>query len=685
MSLSSTSTESPAHEREPLEPLAARVPDAIGETPHGDPAPGNVVIREAASPPAGDEEGVLLGAHGTLIPPKPSRVDGRSADASEGEPNAGGLGNSESHAGDPVPSDVGLGDEASDDAGARDTAKLPAATDPALVAPRTRILPKTERTGDEADEPDAANEADEAEAPPSRDPLLGTTIDRYVLESVIGEGGMGTVYLARHRVIGKRVAMKVLKAELARNQLILDRFLQEAKAASSIGNQHIVDISDFGNLPDGSTYFVMELLEGKSLWQVINESDPLEPERLCHIALQIADGLAAAHRAGIVHRDLKPDNIHLVDRPGAPDFVKILDFGIAKVNNPEQKSRITQEGSVFGTPHYMSPEQAAGAPIDSRADVYSLGVVLYELVSGVPPFDAESYMGVLTQHMYRAPTPLHELEGAAADCPPDLEAIILKCLAKKPELRYQSMEEFSGDLSRFKQGLATTAAAESARGGFSEPLEYFAPPRATPAPSPRGSVPKAAPAPTLSAASTSAELAPTARPASRSVWPLFALGAVAVAAALAFVARGRSIDLGAPAPSVAASATSLATSAPSASTNAPSLPIAPEFPSARASALAPQASASATTEPVASASPAKTMVTLSSTTPFAEVMFDGLTKPLPHTFELLSGQKKTVVLRAPGHDTKQLILDGTQAEVEVKLWPKLKGSRNPTGVVDPWH
>ncbi len=694
MSLSSPSTESPAPERELLVAQASRLPESIGEAPEsiGDtpdaiehassaaPAvPGDVVIREAASPPAGEEEGVQLGAHGTLIPPKPSPTDVRTAMAEE--PIAGDRAAGEPPAGYPVSTDLGPADEASADAGARDTDKLPAATEPALAAPRTRILPKNERThGEDPNEAYEPGEDPRVDAAPSRDPLIGTTIDRYALESVIGEGGMGTVYLARHRVIGKRVAMKVLKSELARNQLILDRFLQEAKAASSIGNQHIIDISDFGNLPDGSTYFVMELLEGKSLWQVINESEPLEPERLCHIALQIADGLAAAHRAGIVHRDLKPDNIHLVDRPGAPDFVKILDFGIAKVNNPEQKSRITQEGSVFGTPHYMSPEQAAGAPIDLRADVYSLGVVLYELVSGVPPFDAESYMGVLTQHMYRAPTPLHELEGAAADCPPDLEAIILKCLAKKPELRYQSMEELSGDLSRFKQGLATTAAAESARGGFSEPLEYFAPPRATP--SPRGSAPRATPAPAVSAASTSAALAPGARPPARSVWPWLALGAVAVAAALAVVARGQSTEPVAPAQSVLASPAERAP-APSASTSPPNPPIAPELPSARASAVAPSASASA--EAAAPSGPSKKMVKLSSVTPFAEVMFDGVTKPLPHTFELLPDQKKTVVLRAPGHDTKQLVLDGTQAEVEVKLWPKLKGSRNPAGVVDPWH
>jgi serine/threonine protein kinase len=293
------------------------------------------------------------------------------------------------------------------------------------------------------------------------DELIGQIIaDRWVVERKLGQGGMGVVYAARHTVIDRRLALKVLRADLGRDPQIRARFVQEAKAASHIGNPHICEVSDFGELPDGSTYFAMELLVGRSLADTLDEHPrtPLPVPRLVHIALQVARGLGAAHDAGIVHRDLKPDNVMLVARGSDADFVKVLDFGIAKVGFSAE--RVTRAGQVFGTPHYMSPEQAEGKAVDARTDIYALGVMLFEMASGRVPFDADNFMGILTQHLYKEPPSLRETAAAAGgNVPEALDAIVRKCMAKKAAQRYLTMDEVGADLERLATGGTPLAVA----------------------------------------------------------------------------------------------------------------------------------------------------------------------------------------------------------------------------------
>jgi eukaryotic-like serine/threonine-protein kinase len=279
---------------------------------------------------------------------------------------------------------------------------------------------------------------------PAADPLIGSTVDnRYEVLSVLGEGGMGIVYAARHRALGKRFALKALRKDLASDGEIAARFIQEARTAASVSHPGLVEITDFGQLPSGQPFFVMELLEGQSLAALIRTGGPVPAARAVDIVRQIAEALGAAHDLSIVHRDLKPDNVHVSTDDTGHDRVKIVDFGLAKVIGA---SRLTRAGMVFGTPHYMSPEQAMGEPTDHRADIYALGVVMYEMFSGRVPFEADSYMGVLTKHMYMAPTPLVQLKGTEKLAA--LEDVTLRCLEKKPEHRYATMRELIDDLDR---------------------------------------------------------------------------------------------------------------------------------------------------------------------------------------------------------------------------------------------
>jgi eukaryotic-like serine/threonine-protein kinase len=309
---------------------------------------------------------------------------------------------------------------------------------------------------------------------PSADPLIGQTIDgRYEVVDVIGEGGMGTVYEVRHVTLGRRFALKVLRRDIADAEHTA-RFLQEAKAAAAIGHPNIVAVSDFGEVrlggPDSAAvpYFVMEFLTGISLAALLRVEKTLSPQRAAGILLQCASGLAAAHAAGVIHRDLKPDNVFLTPT-AEKEFVKLLDFGVAKMVG---QGRLTRAGMVFGTPHYMSPEQAAGQSVDHRADVYALGVILYECFAGHVPFEADTYMGVLTKHMFATPEPLSQVAPDASMLGA-LGPIAMRCLAKSPADRYASMVEVAaaiehamGEVGAKGAGRAISIAAPSAGGSL---------------------------------------------------------------------------------------------------------------------------------------------------------------------------------------------------------------------------
>jgi tRNA A-37 threonylcarbamoyl transferase component Bud32 len=295
------------------------------------------------------------------------------------------------------------------------------------------------------------------------DPLIGAVLaGKYVVERRIGEGGMGLVYEGLHRDIDKRVAIKVLRDDLSRRPEVVARFRQEARSASRIGHENIVDISDFGETTRGASYFVMEFLEGEDLANVLGRDVTVDAERACAIVLQCCRALSATHAKGIVHRDIKPENIFLTKRDGLEDFVKIVDFGIAKMSDIETDGapgrKLTKTGMIFGTPEYMSPEQAAGRELDHRVDVYALGIILYECVAGRVPFEGDTFMGVLTQHLFADLPPIREINPTAT-ISHELELVIRKALAKDPNDRYQDTDELAEAIDCALDGKLSRATA----------------------------------------------------------------------------------------------------------------------------------------------------------------------------------------------------------------------------------
>ncbi len=294
--------------------------------------------------------------------------------------------------------------------------------------------------------------------PDDSQPIIGHIIDgRYRVVELIGEGGMGKVYLAEHVEIGKRVALKVLHPSYSRMPDLVERFRREARAASKIGHPNIVDVTDSGTTADGSAYFVMEYLEGVELGGVIEREGALELARAIRIAQQMCRALAGAHAAGIIHRDLKPENVFLTIRDGNADFVKVLDFGIAKTTEAEdlRERRLTSPGMAMGTPEYMAPEQAAGRQADARCDVYALGAILYEMLTGVPPYQGDNFMEILTKKATVDPVSPSHLRSTI---PAQVSQLVMQAMARNPEDRPPSMEAFAYELTKCLSGRGVAVA-----------------------------------------------------------------------------------------------------------------------------------------------------------------------------------------------------------------------------------
>jgi eukaryotic-like serine/threonine-protein kinase len=372
----------------------------------------------------------------------------------------------------------------------------------------------------------------------SQDELIGTLVaGRYRVVSRLGQGGMGNVYLAVHEAIEKKIALKVLRLEFSIKPELVTRFQQEAISASRVKHPGVLDVFDFGRLDNGCFFIAMELLQGRDLADELERRHVLDPESAVRIALQVCRALAAAHSQGVVHRDLKPENVYLQDTSDGEVTVKIVDFGIAQLrNNAElaaqqtERRRLTRTGMIFGTPEYMSPEQALGKDVDARADVYAAGIILFEMLTGAVPFTGDSFFGVLNAHLSQ-PLPAMPSLYPALSISRELEAAISRALAKNPDERYRSMRELAAELSATPEGrrVGALGSVESVPPGPAQAIERSHPTSAQftetqPEPMAAGNAPSGTPHPIESA---------RRQPARRSLGGVILLGVVVAGATAA--------------------------------------------------------------------------------------------------------------------------------------------------------
>jgi serine/threonine protein kinase len=296
------------------------------------------------------------------------------------------------------------------------------------------------------------------------DPMIGQTFaERYQIVSVLGLGGMSVVYKAKHKLMDRMVAIKLMHAGLVKEPMALQRFQQESKAAASISHQNVVTVYDFGLTADGQAFFVMDCLEGPTLGDVIEKNGHLPVERAVNIFRQVCDGLECAHKKGVIHRDLKPANLVLLTQEDGSELVKIVDFGIAKFLPAAGKKgqSLTQVGEVFGSPLFMSPEQLQARAVDARSDIYALGCVMYETLTGVLAVLGDNVVETMNMHLSQKPKPFKEV-APTLKIPEEVEAVVFKCLEKNPSDRFQSAADVARALPDYgyvtaSQGGAITA------------------------------------------------------------------------------------------------------------------------------------------------------------------------------------------------------------------------------------